>query len=175
MPGSTDVRRFVTAGTLLLAAALPAPGQQPTPAAAPIPLVSLPPELDRVLRDYERAWRAKDAAGLADLFAGDGFVLSNGSPPVRGRAAIREKYTDAGGPLFLRAFAYAVDGKVGYIIGGFGHAAGEPDSGKYVLTLRNENGRWTITADMDNGNARRIMAPTPIAMPAPVTPPGSAD
>jgi ketosteroid isomerase-like protein len=168
------VRRLSVA-VLLLLAALPAPGQQATPIAAPLPSVALPPELDRVLRDYERAWRAKDAAGLADLFAEDGFVLSNGSPPVRGRAAIREKYTGAGGALLLRAFACAVDGKVGYIVGGFGHAAGEPDSGKFVLTLRNEKGRWMITADMDNGNVRRMMAPTPIAMPAPVTPPGSAD
>jgi hypothetical protein len=31
-------------------------------APASVPSVALPPELDRVLRDYESAWAAKDAA-----------------------------------------------------------------------------------------------------------------
>jgi len=42
--------------------------------------VALPPQLDRVLRDYERAWRAGDAAALASLFAEDGFLLQNNRP-----------------------------------------------------------------------------------------------
>lgn len=137
-----------------------------------LPSVTLPPALDRVLRDYERAWRARDAAALAALFTDDGFVLSNGSPPVRGRAAIRTRYANSGGPLALRAFAYRTEGRVGYIVGGFGSAPGKPDSGKFVLALRKEEGRWRIAADMDNGNLGRMTAaPTPIPMPAPVTPP----
>ena len=168
------MRRAFVIAALLAAASVSAPGQQPAPV-APMPSITLPPELDRVLRDYERAWRAKDAAGLADLFTEDGFVLSNGSLPVRGRAAIRAKYTGSGGPLALRAFAYAVDGKVGHIVGGFGRAAGESDTGKFVLALRKVGDRWLIAADMDNGNQSRRMAPTPIPMPAPVTPPSSAE
>ena len=46
----------------------------------PMASVTLPPELDRVLRDYENAWQAKDAGALARLFTEDGFVLSNGKP-----------------------------------------------------------------------------------------------
>ena len=174
MPGSADVRRALYIAALLLAGALPALGQQPTPA-APLPSIALPPALDRVLRDYERGWRARDAAALAGLFTEDGFVLSNGRPPVRGRAAIRLAYADSGGPLTLRAFAYSTEGSVGYIVGGFARAAGEPDMGKFVLALRKEAGRWLIAADMDNGNVSRMMAPTPIPMPAPVTPPSSAE
>jgi hypothetical protein len=64
-----------------------------TPAASPLPSVHLPPPLARVLTDYETAWRARDAAALARLFAEDGFVLSNGRPPVRGRPAIERHYT----------------------------------------------------------------------------------
>jgi ketosteroid isomerase-like protein len=160
----------------LLAAALPGFGQQPAPPAA-LPSVTLPPALDRVLRDYERAWRARDAAALAELFTEDGFVLSNGSPPVRGRAAIRAAYADGGSPrpLSLRALAYATEGRVGYIVGGFGRAPGEPDTGKFVLALRKEGGRWRIAADMDNSNRGRMTAPTPIPIPAPVTPPSSAE
>ena len=135
----------------LLLAAVPALAGEPA-----LPSVVLPPELSRVLTDYEKAWRAHDAAALARLFAEDGFVLSPGSEPARGRAAIEKHYANAGGELALRALAYAVDGRIGYIVGGFGHRAGEPDNGKFTLTLvRGDGGRWLIFSDMDNGNARR--------------------
>jgi Domain of unknown function (DUF4440) len=80
---------------------------------APLPSVKLPPALDRVLRDYERAWQARDPGGLAELFAEDGFVLAGGRPAVRGRDAIRAAYAGAGGPLALRAFGYAAEGSIG--------------------------------------------------------------
>jgi ketosteroid isomerase-like protein len=117
------------------------------------PSIALPPELQRVLTDYESAWRTKDAAALARLFAENGFVLSSGAPMVRGRAAIEKIYTGSGGPLFLRAVAYATNGNVGYIIGGFTNRAGSPDGGKFTLTLQKDaTGRWLIMSDMDNGN-----------------------
>jgi ketosteroid isomerase-like protein len=120
-----------------------------------LPSIQLPNDLDRVLRDYEKAWRAKDAAALAQLFTEDGFVLSNGKPAVRGRAAIQAAYADGGGPLFLRAYAYSVDGTVGYIIGGYSGASEGAAEGKFVLALRrNDKGRWLIAADMDNTNRR---------------------
>src|SRR6185295_322327 len=145
---------------MLLAAQ--APAVSPPPAVvAPRPSVTLPPELDRVLRDYERAWRARDPAALAALFAEDGFVLASGRAPVRGRDAIRAAYAGAGGPLALRALAYATEGPVGYIIGAFGPAAGEEDRGKFVLALRRgADGRWLITADMDN-SSRPAPSPRP--------------
>ena len=123
---------------------------------SPLPSVSLPAPLARVLTDYERAWAAKDAAALAALFAEDGFVLAGGTPPVRGRAAIAKHYTGKGGPLSLRALHYATEGPVGYIIGAYGAERGGPDDGKFTLTLRKgEDGRWLIASDMDNGNTRR--------------------
>ncbi|HEX5720759.1 MAG TPA: SgcJ/EcaC family oxidoreductase [Thermoanaerobaculia bacterium] len=138
--------------TLLLATS--AAGQQETPPAEPS--ITLPPELARVLTDYEAAWSKKDAAALAGLFAEDGFVLPNGRTPVRGRAAIQKHYTGQGGPLSLRALAYAAEGGVGYIIGGYTDTAGKPDIGKFTLTLRKgSDGRWLIMSDMDNSNKRR--------------------
>jgi len=138
--------------TLLVATS--AAGQQETPAAEPS--ITLPPELARVLTDYEAAWSKKDAAALALLFAEDGFVLPNGRAPVRGRAAIEKHYTGQGGPLSLRAIAYAAEGGVGYIIGGYTDTAGKPDIGKFTLTLRKgSDGRWLIMSDMDNSNKRR--------------------
>jgi ketosteroid isomerase-like protein len=116
--------------------------------------VELPAELDRVLRDYERGWKAGDAAALAALFTEDGFVLQPNRPPVRGRAAIQAAYTGpSGGDLRLRALAYAMDGNVGYIIGAYAYGDAPGDVGKFTLTLRQSGGRWLIMSDMDNGNA----------------------
>ena len=117
------------------------------------PSVTLPPELDRVLRDYETAWGNRKPRELAALFTEDGFVLSGGHLPVRGRAAIEKQYTGQGGPLFLRAFAFAMEGKTGYILGGYTNQKGNADIGKFTLTLRKgSDGRWLIRSDMDNGN-----------------------
>ena len=125
-------------------------------AASAVPSVELPPELARVLTDYEAAWRNRDAAALSKLFAEDGFVLPAGQPPVRGREAIERHYTGKGGPLSLRALAFATGGTVGYIIGGYSGQKGDPDAGKYTLTLRKgSGGRWLIVSDMDNTNQRR--------------------
>lgn len=123
---------------------------------APLPSVTLPPELDRVLRDYEKHWQARDASALAALFTPDGFVLQSGRPPVRGRAGITEAYRTSGGSLALRALAYATADTVGYIIGGFAMARGAEDGGKFILAVRRERGGpWSIAADMDSMNRAR--------------------
>ena len=72
------------------------------------------------------------------------------------RAAITKFYTGHGGSLALRAIAYAAEGNVGYIIGGYSGTAGAPDDGKFTLTLsKGADGRWLIMSDMDNSNRRR--------------------
>lgn len=140
-------------------ATLTAQGTRPsTPsAAAALPSVTLPPALARVLRDYEAAWGAGDAAALAALFTEDGFVLQSGKPPVRGRAAITAAYTGQGGaPLRLRALAHATADSVGYIIGAYRYGDDPGDIGKFTLTLRRaRDGRWLIASDMDNSSRAR--------------------
>lgn len=150
------MRNHLRAGLLALGlGVLPAhaqpPASPPAPPTAPAS-VALPAELDRVLRDYEARFSARDAAGLAALFTEDGWVLSPGRPPVRGRAAIAAHYASSGGPLFLRAFSWASDGRVGYILGAYALGAAGPDEGKFTLTLRKVDERWLIASDMDNGN-----------------------
>ena len=148
MPTRTLRTAVLAIGTIAALSGL-APAQEP----AALPSVPLPPELARVLTDYETAWRAGDGAALARLFAEDGFVLPNGSPPVRGREAVRQYYKGPGGPLVLRAFAFATEGSTGYILGGFSRREGQADVGKFTLTLRKgADGRWLIVSDMDNGN-----------------------
>lgn len=138
-------------------------------AAAPVPAapadVALPPSLDRVLRDYERAWRENDATALASLFTEDGFVLQSGQPPVRGRRSIRAAYEGQGGsPLRLRALAYDIGDASGSIIGVYGFGQNKGDTGKFTLTLRRvAGGKWLIHSDMENMNAppRRDDGPHP--------------
>jgi ketosteroid isomerase-like protein len=128
-------------------------GPHPSQLAAPDPLptVELPPELDRVLRDYERHWRAGDADALVSLFTGDGFVARRGGW-IRGRDALRETLEGTSSDLRLRAVEYAADGSVGYMVGayGYGDQPGIPDRGMFILALRRaEDGRWLIAADLD--------------------------
>lgn len=150
-------RRFMRITILLLTVPVVMMGGSPRPAAEPVrqPTITLPAPLARVLADYEAAWQKKDAVALAALFTEDGFVLSNGNPPVRGRAEIERHYSGSGGPLNLRAFAFATEGSIGYIIGGFARQKSQPDIGKFTLTLqKGPEGRWLIVSDMDNGNTR---------------------
>jgi ketosteroid isomerase-like protein len=116
--------------------------------------VTLPPALDRVLRDYEAAWEEGNGTRLASLFTEDGFVLNNGSMPVQGRSGIAGMLTRPGGDLQLRAFAYSVSDSVGYIIGGYRYPQTTGPGGKYILALRRgADGRWLIAADMENASA----------------------
>lgn len=133
-----------------------------------LPSITLPAEVERVLRDYERSWAAGDEAALAALFAEDGFVLQNGRAPVRGRDAIRQAYASSQGPLRLRALGYAADDSVGYIVGAYGYGEGDADTGKFVLALRRApGGPWQIAADIDNGNQMPRRPPPSQAVPAP--------
>ena len=144
---------------LVLMAALPTTTRAQATAAdpPPQPSITLPAELNRVLRDYERLWRAGDAAGLAAIFTEDGFVPGR-TGWWRGRDAIKGAYQSASGELNLRALAFATGDTVGYIIGAFryGADANAPDNGKFVLALRraSRTGPWLIAADLDSANRR---------------------
>ena len=138
--------------TLLFVPAVQA--QQTTPFVSQ-PTVPLPPDLDRVLRDYERAWQAGDELALAALFVQDGFVPSR-QGWVRGRDAIAEDYKNGSGDLRLRAIGYGTENSMGYIIGAYNYGdfvAGAQDRGNFTLVLqRDASGRWMIVADIDKSN-----------------------
>jgi len=157
-------RRHILAALCVTLHLVAAPVRAQEPPARPaaieaLPSIALPAALDRVLRDYERAWRANDVKALVALFTTDGFVLQPGRPPARGHAALAEVYQgQGGGPLRLRPLAYAVADSVGYIIGAYGYGDDPVDQGKFTLTLRRSgDGPWLIASDMDNGSrpARR--------------------
>ncbi len=118
------------------------------------PSVSLPPALDRVLRDYERGWRAGAPDSVAALFTVDGFALPSGRAAARGRPAIAVTYAGPGGDLRLRALSWGTSDSVGYVVGAYRYGSTGSDVGKFVLVLRRDpSGRWLIAADIDNANA----------------------
>ncbi len=121
-------------------------------AGAQAPSVPLPPELDRVLRDYENAWASGNPEAVAKLFAPDGYALPSRKPHAKGHEAIKQAYAGPGGALRLRAVAYATGDSIGYIIGAYRYGEREgADAGKFLLALKKErSGRWLIAADMDN-------------------------
>lgn len=126
----------------------PHPSQRAAPAS--LPTIELPPQLDRVLREYEQHWRAGNAEELVALFTEDGFVARRGGW-IRGREGLRQSLQGTSSDLRLRAVAYEVDGRVSYIIGAYAYGE-EPsaDRGMFILTLRRAaDGRWLITADLD--------------------------
>ena len=129
---------------------------------AQLPSITLPPALARVLTDYETNWRF-GGDSLVKLFTEDAVLTVGGKPPARGRAALAAHYAGPKGPLALRAIAYAAEGSVAWIIGGYAMQRGEPDVGKFVLALRKgSDGRWLIFSDMDTGNtAMRRPGPPP--------------
>jgi hypothetical protein len=125
--------------------------RQQMPAPPPLPSVTLPAELDRVLRDYEKHWKASNGEALSALFTDDGFINRNGW--IRGRDAIRQAYQRSGGDLRLRAIGYAAGDTVGYIVGGYRYGEATQDGGKFVLALRRApRGEWRIAADLDAAN-----------------------
>ncbi len=134
--------------------------QTPEPP-APLASINLPPELQRVLTDYETQWRF-GGDSLMKLFTEDAILTVGGKPPARGRAAIGAHFAGPKGPLALRAIAYAAEGNIAYIIGGYTMERGAPDIGKFVLTLKKApNGRWLIFTDMDTGNSAPQRRPAP--------------
>jgi len=109
----------------------------------------LPAPLRRVLDDYTAAWKARDANALATLFAEGRIIVPNACPPVADRAGVEACYAGSGGPLDLRALDHGYSGDLAYIIGEYAEHPGDPGSGKFVLTLQNDGGRWLIVSDMD--------------------------
>ena len=131
------------------ARALRAHPQAPATQAVQLPSVDLPAELNRVLRDYETHWRARNGEALSQLFTDDGFIARG--PWIRGKDAIRTAYSQSsGGDLRLRAVGFATSDTVGYIVGAFRYGESPNDGGKFILALRRaRGGDWKIAADLD--------------------------
>jgi SnoaL-like domain len=71
-------------------------------------------DLDTWLRDYGAAWRARDGELAASLFAEDGvYCWGPYETPLRGREAIRDRWSRATGDQREVAFRYQILGSDG--------------------------------------------------------------
>jgi ketosteroid isomerase-like protein len=170
---SRSIFTVAVLGLMLAVGPLLAQKHPPQAMSTELPEIALPPDLDRVLRDYERAWRAGDAKAIALLFTDDGVLLQNNRPPIRGRPAIQATYEgERGGALRLRALTFAAGDTIGYIVGGYRYGEALHDIGKFTITLQRAPGKpWLISSDMDSMNASpkpRQAPDTPAPNKAPI-------
>lgn len=116
----------------------------------PVPVVELPPDLARLLR--ERAERWNDKTALADLYTEDGLAFDPYSPGwVRGRAAVAAHLSDVfARPFRLTPLAFASAGSSGHIAGYFTRGDGPSlrHIGSFYLGLaRGGDGVWRIAVE----------------------------
>jgi uncharacterized protein (TIGR02246 family) len=103
--------------------------------------------------------RAKDAAGIAALFAEDGRLLRENAPPVMGPAAIQaseqQDITESPNAVpnwTTERVEVAASGDLAvehgtYSITGLGADGSGSDEGAYVTVFRKVNGTWMIVTD----------------------------
>ena len=112
-----------------------------------LPETGLPPEIDRVIRDWERAMKAGDPSSFTALFTADG-LLGDASGWIRGSGAIRAAAANFNlEDLRVRAHGYSVADTVATVAGSLADLTGNPvrDVANVTFTLRlGGSGRWLI-------------------------------
>ncbi len=115
-----------------------------------MPVVELPEDLNRLLRDKERfGGKNKDAAALADLYTKDLLVLNPSGPSwLRGERAI-SYVTNSTTINRLLPTAYEVVGSAGYIAGYEAAAEGTQYlSNFHYVIKKGEDGKWRIASEV---------------------------
>ena len=108
--------------------------------------------------------RAKDAAGIAGLYAEDGVLMAPNAPAATGRAAIQQAWqTMLSTPGFElniepQADHVAKAGDLAVETGSYRFTATLPagpfaENGKYVVVWRNAGGQWRAWRDIFNSDS----------------------
>jgi uncharacterized protein (TIGR02246 family) len=113
---------------------------------------------DEIRQRWTAAATAKDAAGIAALYADDATVMPPNAAAVKGRAAIQSFWKgmvdQLTGKVTLARVGGWQGGDAGYEAGTYSAAMGTgTDTGKYLLTLKKgADGKWLITNDIFNSD-----------------------
>ena len=122
---------------------------------------------EQAIRGHVDRWlqlvTAKDAAGIAELYAEDGAVMPPNAPIGKGRAAIQQTWSSMmGTPGFGLTFApeqilVSSSGDMALDRGTYGltiapDGATQTDTGKYVVVWRKIGGEWKVAADIFNSD-----------------------
>ncbi|HKY60439.1 MAG TPA: SgcJ/EcaC family oxidoreductase [Gemmatimonadota bacterium] len=106
-------------------------------------------------QQWAAAANAGDAEALTNLYADDATIYAPDTPPISGRDAIHEFFTQmvSEGPYPITLTTNDViipeSGEIAIERGAFEDASG---SGKYVAIYRNIDGSWKLIADTWNNN-----------------------
>lgn len=116
--------------------------------------------LKRIAPEMEAAFKAKDAARLASMYAPSAVLMPPSQEIVKGRAAIEAWFREPMSRLAsVRIFPArsSVSGDAAYEVGTFktiAEGAKEPGpiTFKYVLLLRRVRAKWQVTCDIWNSD-----------------------
>jgi uncharacterized protein (TIGR02246 family) len=111
--------------------------------------------VEEAAQQWSAAAGAGDAEALTNLYAADAAIYAPDTPPITGRDAIHEFFTE-----MVSEAPYAVtlttneviipeSGEIAIELGSFEDASG---SGKYVGVHKNIDGNWKLIADTWNYN-----------------------
>jgi uncharacterized protein (TIGR02246 family) len=130
---------------------------------------------ETAIRETNAKWlaliAAKDAKGVAELYAEDGEMLPPNAPKAAGRAAVEQGWSQmftipgVGLTFETEKFVFAKSGDLAVDIGTYRFTAGEGaaasiDTGKYVVTWTKRDGKWYVLTDMFSSDAAPA-APAP--------------
>ena len=122
---------------------------------------------EQAIRGHVDRWlrlvKAKDAAGIAELYAEDGAVMPPNAPIAKGRAAIQKTWASMmGTPGFDLTFVpeqiivsssgdMALD-RGTYKLAVAPNGTAQTDTGKYVVVWRKIGSEWKAAADIFNSD-----------------------
>ena len=116
-------------------------------------------EIEETNARFTKALREGDAATVASLYTADGILAAPNAPLVRGTSAIKEMLggmvKQMGAPdLKLETQEVEELGDTAWELGKYTmKAAGNTDTGKYIVVWKRQGGAWKLHADIWNSDA----------------------
>jgi uncharacterized protein (TIGR02246 family) len=125
--------------------------------------------IDELRQQFNLAYNAGDAAGLARLFAEDAVLMPPGTAAIVGRSAIQARYAaqfaNVQSIFTLNPGKISVSGDLAWLRGEYQRidttntrGPFTTTTGKYLMTFIRERGDWKITTDAWNTNEPQVDA-----------------